>query len=190
MLSTMDENKNLHELKNQFDAVHKIHEHTHRWIVAMDTKASFLCALNLGVMVVLWSGTSKFPSAHWLPNALALAATFAAGVSILFAITVVAPRAKIGEIFGRSEKDAHESRTVTFYGHIAQRSLAEFPQFWSDFEAHNLRDLSRELAQDHFISAHVVQRKAERLRWCARLLAVAVCFLVLALAALIAFKTV
>jgi len=131
-----------------------------KWVQAMDTKAGFVSALNLGLLALLWAGM-KIQEGICLVKWLGAGGTLCAVASIFFAIWATLPRESLAHIFGKGMRWHDAYKPLSYYGYIAQSfGRNEFGKLREHADGLTLAQLAEEALEQHFVISHGVARKS------------------------------
>lgn len=131
-----------------------------KWSQVMDAKAGFLSALNVALLVFIWSGAKliEAPSTHYF----ALAATTLAFISLFISLLVVSPRTKLKQAFGMELEYTSDYRVVSFYGYVARNyPSGKYAEFMAAVDAMDEEAFAQEALEQHFTISHIVQKKSD-----------------------------
>jgi hypothetical protein len=131
----------------------------------MDTKASFLSALNAAVLGFIWTG-AKFADAGNLVRGVVLIATVFSIISLFAALFTVFPRGSLKSIFGGQSRYTEGFKGISFYGYVVSNYPKEQEvKFFHDVEAMDAKSLCREALEQHYTISHSVLLKE---KWVSR----------------------
>ena len=152
-------------------------EITRKWAIAMDAKAGFMTALNLGLLAVLWTGIKIHQSSECLIRIIGSGATICITFSIFFAILTTIPRESLSSIFGKDVRWNYDYNPISYYGYVAQSfNSNDYDKFSFHAATLDYDDLADEALEQHFALSHVVTRKSGFVKIAAILLMFAVVF--------------
>lgn len=132
-----------------------------KWSQVMDSKASFLSALNLALIGFIWTG-AKLGEASGCPHMLGVLASVIAVASLFISLMVVLPRTTLKHVFGMNLEYTSGYRAVSFFGDVVRN----YPQdkhedFMVLIEAMSEEAFAREALEQHYTISHVVQKKSD-----------------------------
>ncbi len=131
-----------------------------KWSQVMDAKAGFLSALNVALLVFIWTGAKLLdtPGTH----CFALGASTLAFISLFISLTAVFPRTTLKHAFGKDLEYKNNYRAVSFYGHVAHHFPPEkFETFLATVDSMDVEAFAREALEQHFTISHIVQKKSD-----------------------------
>jgi len=135
-----------------------------KWISVMDSKASFICALNAATLTLLWSGAKLGEIDSGLPLYALYAATVCGITSLWLCLWVILPRGTLRRALrSPSANYARDFKAVSFYGYVATAySSTEEQRFSQDLQELTAKDLAREQVEQHFTISHIIQAKSKQ----------------------------
>ncbi len=132
-----------------------------KWSQVMDAKAGFLSALNVALIVFIWTGAKLGDTTECSHN-LALAATAIASISLFMSLMVVSPRTTLKHAFGLDLEYTNGYRAVSFFGDVARNYPHDkHEEFMTVVDAMDEEAFAREALEQHYTISHVVQRKSD-----------------------------
>lgn len=150
-------------------------ETSRKWALAMDAKAGFVSALNLGLLASLWSG-AKIHEAECLTRWFGAGATVCAILSILLAVWAAMPRQSLTDVFGKGIRWHGDYRPISYYGFIAQAyGRADFHKLTDHAATLDHDKLAEEALEQHFVISHAVSIKSGFVKLAGILLMAGVC---------------
>lgn len=148
------------EDEDRFKAWSSYAEISRKWVVLMDTKASFIAALNLGLLALLWSG-AKIQDGGCATKWIGVAATLFIVASVSCAIWVALPRESLAAIFGKDIRWHGNYKPVSYYGFISQSyGQMDFAKFKDYASGLTQAQLAEEALEQHFVLSHAAARKS------------------------------
>jgi hypothetical protein len=146
--------------EDRFKAWASYAEISRKWALAMDAKAGFVSALNLGLLAALWSG-AKIQDGGCLTRWLGSVATVCSILSILFAIWAALPRQSLKDIFGKGMRWHGDYKPLSYYGYVAQAyGRTDFAKLLDHAKPLDHCNLAEEALEQHFVISHAVSAKA------------------------------
>ena len=132
-----------------------------KWSQVMDAKAGFLSALNVALIVFIWTG-AKLGDVTGCTHILALVASAIALISLFISLMVVSPRTTLKHVFGFDLEYSNGYRAVSFYGDVARNyPLDKHGEFMATVDAMDEAAFAREALEQHYTISHVVQKKSD-----------------------------
>lgn len=154
-----------------------------KWALAMDTKASFVSALNLGLLALLWSG-AKIQEGGCLVQWLGAIASVSAAASIFCAVWATLPRESLANIFGHGMRWHESYKPLSYYGFVAQAyGKKDFEKLKEYADTLSHVQLAKEALEQHFVISHAIARKSGFLKIAGFLLILAVSLAIVAVLA-------
>ena len=132
-----------------------------KWSQVMDAKAGFLSALNVALIVFIWTG-AKLGDATELAHYLALASTAIASISLSLSLMVVFPRTTLKHALGSDLEYTDSYRAVSFYGYVARNYPHDkHEEFMATVDAMDEKAFAQEALEQHYTISHIVQKKSD-----------------------------
>lgn len=132
-----------------------------KWSQVMDAKAGFLSALNVALIVFVWTG-AKLGDTSGIAHCLALAATAIASISLYISLMVVSPRTTLKHALGADLEYSKGYRAVSFFGDVARNYPHDkHEEFMAFVDAMDEKAFAQEALEQHYTISHIVQKKSD-----------------------------
>ena len=131
-----------------------------KWSSVMDSKASFLSAINVALLGFIWT-QAKLSTSTGIVYKISLIATIFSAISLFVALRVVLPRTKLKQIFGKPLEYTKGNHPVSFFGFVASNyPIEKHTDFLNYVNNMDEEAFLNEAIEQHYTISHVVHKKS------------------------------